>query len=745
MNFAKLLLCAAAGLCLQSPLVSLAALSEQEMHAKVVDLISRMTLEEKVGQLVQYSSPNEVTGPAEAANIDRELRAGRVGSMLNIIGSQRTRAMQEVAVKQTRLGIPLLFGYDVIHGYRTLFPINLGQAASWDLAAMEKAERISATEAAAAGIHWTFAPMVDISRDPRWGRIAEGSGEDTYLGSAIAKARVHGFQGNDLSKPDTVLACAKHFAAYGAAQAGRDYSTTDLSLGTLRDVYLPPFKAALDAGVATFMSGFNDLNGIPATANPYLLDHILRREWGFAGFVVSDWASIKELQAHGIAANAREAALAAFNAGVDMDMEGRAYMPNLPELVLDSKVNTQNINDSVYRILMAKARLGLFEDPYRYCNGTREETSMLTKENLEAARDLARKSCVLLQNEKGALPLHKGIRVALIGALADSNQDALGAWHAQGRAEEAVSLKQAFEKANLGELLYAQGCEVSGTDRSGFAEAIKVAKRSTAVVVVLGETAAMSGEASSRSELGFPGVQLDLLKELRAATKKPIILVVMAGRPLILAEARKYADAILYAWQLGTMGGPALVDLLSGAVSPSGKLPVSFPRSVGQIPIYYNHKSSGRPQADDAPTQKFRSNYLDVPNTPEFPFGFGLSYSQFEYSNIALSTASIGNNDPLRVAVTVTNKGRRTASEVVQLYVHDKVGVVTRPVRELRGFARVEIPAGQARVITFTLRAHDLAFTLPDLSFAPEPGQFEVFVGGDSNAPKVGEFEYQAR
>jgi len=711
---------------------------EAAIAQKVSALLAAMTPEEKIGQLVQYAAPGLTTGPETRADIEAEVASGRCGSMLNVLGAEPTRAMQELAVKNSRLHIPLLFGFDVIHGYETIFPINLGQAASWDLAAIEHAERIAATEAAAAGIHWTFAPMVDIARDPRWGRIAEGAGEDPFLGSAIARARVHGFQGDDLSRTDTILACAKHFAGYGAAQAGRDYNTTDIPEITLRDIYLPPFKAALDAGAGTFMAAFNDLNGTPCSANRFLLTKILRNEWGFRGFVVSDWSSIKELLAHGVAADDAEACRLAMNAGVDMDMEGHIYGPEMAAQVKAGAVPAARLDEAVTAILTAKARLGLLDDPYRYSDESREKSAMLRPESLEAARDLARESCVLLKNDRAALPLAVGARIALVGPLADSQTDLLGEWRGRGRAEDAISIRRALESAFPGKITYAKGCEIEGGGRSGFKAA---AAEADVVVAVLGESWRMSGEASSRSNLYLPGHQHELLDALHQ-TGKPLVVVLLTGRPLTLAPVVAEADALLVAWFPGTMGGPAVVDLLSGAANPSGKLPVTFPRNVGQIPIFYNHKNTGRPLDESGPPEKFRSQYLDVSNSPQFPFGFGLSYTRFAYSKPRVATHILEADGEERISVSVKNTGSRDGTEIAQLYVRDVFGSVTRPVRELKGFQRVALKAGESREVVFTLKPADLAFTHADTSFAPEAGKFEVFVGGDSNAPKIGEFEY---
>ncbi len=718
-----------------------AAPDEGAIQSRVAALLGQMTEEEKIGQLIQYSAPGKETGPAMQADIEQDIRSGRCGSMLNVVGAAQTRAWQELAVKNSRLHIPMLFGYDVIHGFRTTFPINLGQAASWDLTAIEHAERIAAHEAAAAGIHWTFAPMVDIARDPRWGRIAEGSGEDPFLGSAIARACVRGFQGDSYAQADTVMACAKHFAGYGAAQAGRDYGTTDIPEITLRDIYLPPFKAALDAGAGTIMAAFNDLNGVPCSANHFLMTQVLRNEWGFRGFVVSDWMSIRELINHGIAADDAEACRLAMNAGVDMDMEGRIYGPQMAREIKAGAITPARLDAAVTAILTAKARLGLLDDPYRYCREEREAAAMLRPESLEAARSLARESCVLLKNTGAILPLSPRTRIALVGQLAATKRDLLGAWQGQGREEDAIDIRAALEEAFPEHVTYAEGCKDFGGDRSGFPAAVAAAKNADVVVAVMGEGWYMSGEASSRSRIDLPGHQLELLKELHR-TGKPIVLVLLTGRPLTLAPVLQQVDAVLLAWFPGIMGGPAVADLLSGAANPSGKLPVTFPRDVGQIPIFYNHMMTGRPVDPSNPDEKFKSRYLDVPNSPQFPFGYGLSYTQFTYANAAVANPTLGRDGEEHIRVTVTNTGQREGAEVVQLYVRDVVGSVTRPVRELKGFQRVSLKPGESREVTLLLRPADLAFHHQDMSFGPEAGAFEVFVGGDSTAPKVGGFVY---
>ena len=735
----KAFVCLVAALAFTARLAA-APLDDAAVQRKVAALLAEMSQDEKIGQLIQYSQPGAETGPALRSNIAAEVRAGRCGSMLNVVGADNTRAMQELAVNNTRLHIPLLFGLDVIHGFRTIFPINLGQAASWDPAAIEHADRIAATEAAAAGIHWTFAPMVDIARDPRWGRISEGAGEDPYLGSVIARAEVHGFQGDDLARTDTILACVKHFAGYGAAQAGRDYNTTDIPEITLRDIYLPPFHAAVDAGVGTVMAAFNDLNGVPCSANKFLLTEVLRHEWGFKGFVVSDWGSVRELEVHGIAANDAAACDLAMNAGLDMDMEGRIYGPELAKEIDSGAVSPQRLDEAVSAVLAAKVRLGLFDDPYRYCDAAREKAAMLRPESLEAERALARESCVLLKNSNSALPLRHDAHIALIGQLADVKRDLLGSWDGRGREADAVSIREALEAAYPNQVTYVQGAKTGGDDRSGFAAAVAAAKRSDVVVAVLGEGWYLGGEASSRTNLSIPGVQSQLLAELHQ-TGKPVVLVLFSSRPLTLANDLPNADAVLLVWMPGTMGGPAVADLLGGAFSPSGKLPVTFPRVVGQIPIFYNHMMTGRPFDTKRPNYKFMSRYLDAPNTPEFPFGYGLSYTTFSFTNPHVAPTLVAGGEE-KISVTVTNTGSRTGTEVAQLYVRDVVGSVTRPVRELKGFQRVDLKPGESRAITFTLKPADLAFTHSDMSFAPEPGKFEVFVGGDSTAPQVGEFEY---
>lgn len=708
----------------------------------VRSLLNRMTLEEKVGQLVQYSSRTEVTGPAKKAAIEALIASGGVGSLLNVSGAAETHRWQKLAVENSRLGIPLLFGLDVIHGYRTIFPIPLGSAASWDLGLIEQSERVAATEAAAAGLHWTFAPMVDIGRDARWGRISEGSGEDPYLGSAVARARIAGFQGSNLAAVDTVLACAKHFAAYGAAQAGRDYFTTDVTERVLREVYFPPFRAAVEAGVETFMAAFNDLDGTPCTAHAFLLERVLRQEWGFAGLVVSDWNAIDELRAHGFAESLSEAAQHSVLAGLDMDMQSEAYTRHLADLVRAGTVPESRLEAAVSRVLTAKFRLGLFSDPYRYSDEKRERDTMLRPEFLELARDLARRSCVLLKNQ-GTLPLRKtGQKIALVGPLADAPLHQLGAWHGRGREGDSETIRTALSAAFPGEMLrYERGCEVRGVDTSGFVAARAIAADADVIIAVLGEDASQSGEAASRTSLDLSGPQLALLEALHQ-TGKPIVLVLVTGRPLLLEAAHSLANSILIAWHPGTKGGPAIVDVLTGDYNPSGHLPITWPRSVGQIPIFYAHKNSGRPALIDAkPKDRFYSHYIDSPNTPLYPFGFGLSYTTFSFEQLRVSAPVVRSIDAsLTVTVRVSNTGSLPGEVVVQLYLRDRVGSVTRPVRELKGFKKVDLAVGASQNVTFQLGANDLAFWRADMTYGLEPGVFDVFVGADSTATLTAQF-----
>ena len=700
--------------------------SSDSMDAKVEALLAQMTLEEKLGQLQLLDNPAAAADRAAALDL---VRRGLVGGILNAHGARQVNELQRLAMQESRLKIPLLFGYDVVHGYRTIFPVPLGEASSWDPSLAEETARIAATEARAAGVNWTFAPMVDIARDARWGRIVEGAGEDPFLGAEMARARVRGFQGRALAAPDTVAACVKHFAAYGAAEAGRDYNTTDLSEWTLREVYLPPFKAAIDAGVETVMSAFNDLNGVPASANPFLLTDILRGEWKFAGFVVSDYTAVPELIAHGLAADEADAAAQALNAGLDMEMVSRLFNLHGVRLVRQGKVPLARIDEAVRRILRLKFRLGLFDRPY--VDETHEARLMLAPAHLDAARRAAARSLVLLKNQGDLLPLRKDLRaIAVIGPLADSQRDVLGPWHAAGRAEEAVTLLQGI-RAKVGaktELLYAKGCEIEGGTTDGIAEAVRIAKAADVAIVAVGESAEMSGEAASRTSLALPGHQLALVKAIQA-TGKPTVVVLMNGRPLAIEWVAENVPAILETWFAGIQAGYAIADVLFGDVNPGGKLPVTFPRTVGQAPLYYNHKNTGRPPQ---PNNKYTSKYIDAPWTPLFPFGHGLSYTQFRFSNLHLSRTRLSVNERLVVTVDVENTGQRAGDEVVQLYIRDVAASATRPVRELKGFARITLAAGERRTVHFELGPEHLGAHDRHMRFVVEPGEFRLYVGNSS-------------
>mgnify|MGYP005834720607 CR=1 FL=1 len=702
---------------------------------KVDSVLKLMTIDEKIGQLNQLTGNGETTGPITfAAEYQEAIRKGQVGSMLNVNGAAYTRNVQRIAVEESRLGIPLIFGYDVIHGYKTIFPIPLGEASSWDLDAIEKSARIAAIEASAAGQHWTFAPMLDIARDPRWGRVMEGAGEDPYYGSLVAKARVKGFQGKALAEPNTIVACAKHFVAYGAAMGGRDYNTVDISDRTLHEVYLPPFKAAIDAGVGTVMSSFNELNGIPVTGNKAMVKDILKDKWQFNGFIVSDWASIREMLVHGITQDEYQAGHLAMNAGIDMDMEGHIYIHQLKKLLADGEITEKQIDEAVRRILRIKFMLGLFDDPYRYCDTIREKELLLNPRHLEIAREVARKSMVLLKNN-GVLPLSKDIKsIAVIGPLADNTDDIIGTWSARGEGKDAISVLTGIQdKLPKARVMYAKGCDITGDSKAGFAQAIVTASKADAIVVVVGEAAMMSGEALSRAFLDLPGVQKDLVLALNEL-RKPMVVVLMNGRPLTIEWLDNAVPAILEAWLPGTMGGPAVADVLFGDYNPSGKLPMTFPRNVGQIPLFYYHKNTGRPRVD---TERYTSKYIDSPNTPLYPFGYGLSYTTFDYSNFNISANEIGMNDTLKVWVEVTNIGKYDGEEVVQLYIRDMVGSVTRPVKELKGFKKIFIKKGETVKVEFKLTASDLAFYTNTMEFKAEPGDFKVFVGGNSRDLQV--------
>ncbi len=712
------------------------ATAQRTIDQRVDSVLKLMTLDEKIGQMNQYNDDWNATGPVTLDSTKKEqLRNGQLGSLLNCVGTRRTRVWQEVAM-QSRLKIPLLFGQDVIHGYKTTFPIPLAEAASWDLDAIELSARIAATEASSAGVHWTFAPMVDIARDPRWGRVMEGAGEDPYLGSKIAFARVKGFQGNGLGNTNAVMACAKHFAAYGAAIGGRDYNSVDMSERMLWEVYLPPFKAAVDAGAATFMNSFNDLNGVPATGNRYLQRDILKGKWNFNGFVVSDWGSIGEMIQHGNVKNEYEAALSAVTAGSDMDMESRCYRNNLAQGVKDKKVPVALIDDAVRRILRKKFELGLFDDPFRFCDAQREQAALNNPAHTAAARQVAAKSIVLLKNEKNLLPLSKNTKtIAFIGPLVKPKKQNKGFWDVEVPGVDSNFIVSQWEGlqnkvGNTATLLYAKGCDIEGNDRTGFAEAIEVAKKSDVVILSIGERRDMSGEAKSRSNINIPGVQEDLLKEL-LATGKPVVVLINAGRPLVFDYTAEHAPAILYTWWLGSEAGNAIADVLFGDYNPSAKLSISFPRSVGQVPIYYSHFNTGRPAGNDE-DKNYRSAYNDLSIYPRYEFGYGLSYTTFRYSNLELSKRKMRMHEKIEVSVTIRNTGAYDGEDVVQLYLRDKVGSVVRPVQELKDFAKVKLKAGESKTLRFVIDKEKLSFYNQLLQWVAEPGDFELMIGASA-------------
>lgn len=722
-------------------------------ETQVDSLLSLMTLEEKIGQMNQYNGFWDVTGPApsegDASMKYENLRKGLVGSMLNITGVEEVRKVQKIAVEESRLGIPLIIGFDMIHGMKTMSPVPLAEAASWDMEAIEASSRIGAREAAAMGVNWTFAPMVDVGRDARWGRVMEGSGEDPYLTALIAKARVQGYQGDDLSDPLTIAACVKHFAGYGFSESGRDYNTVDVGTTTLYNTILPPFKAALDAGARTFMNSFNDLNGIPATGNSFLQREILKGEWGFTGFVVSDWGSIGEMVPHRYAADGKDAALKAAKAGSDMDMESYLYIKHLKELVESGEIEESLIDDAVRRILRVKFELGLFEDPYRYCNEELEKEIVGQADHQAGVLDIAKKSIVLLKNEGNLLPLQKsGLKVAVIGALGSDKDSPLGSWRGLAETNSAVSVLEGLQAYPGNTYRYAKGADlvleqpvflkevkINSSDRSGFAEAIQAARSSDIVLAVMGENGFQSGEARSRSEIGLPGLQQELLEELVKANKK-IILVSMSGRPLDLSWADQNIPAIVQAWHLGSQSGNAIAQVIFGDYNPSGKLPMSFPRSVGQLPIYYNQKSTGRPD-DPGSDIVFWSHFADVKNDALYPFGHGLSYTSFSYGDLKTEKSADGVVD---VSITLTNSGAIAGEEVVQLYLKDHVASITRPIKELKGFQKISLNPGEQKTLQFKLTDAELGFFDGTGKFIVEPGTFTLWVGGSSSADLSTEF-----
>lgn len=718
---------------------------DQKIADRVDSVLSLMTLEEKVGQLTLFTSDYDVTGPVMREGYLNDIKAGRVGAIFNAFGADYTKELQRMAIEETRLGIPLLFGYDVIHGHRTIFPIPLGEAASWDMEYIEKASRIAAVEATSEGLHWTFAPMIDIARDPRWGRIAEGPGEDPYLASRIAEAKIRGFQGDSLGDFNTMLACAKHFAAYGAAQAGRDYHTVDISEITLRNIYLPPFKASVDAGVATFMTAFNELFGVPATGSRFLLTDVLRNEWDFNGFVVTDYTSINEMVPHGFARDEKHAGEIAISAGADMDLQGAIYFNYLKTSVEEGVVSVNKIDLAVRRILTMKFELGLFDDPYRYSDMERQKNNIMTDEHIAFARDFSKRTIVLLKNEKVAgtenhvLPIDKDVtRIAVIGPMADNQLDLIGSWSAAGDYTKAVTLLQGISNkvGNSVQISYAAGTGIDNNEKEGFAEALRIARASDIIILAVGESAAMSGEAASRSDIRLPGVQEELALEL-AKTGVPMVAVLMNGRPLTIERISENVPAILETWFLGTTAGDAIADVLFGDYNPSGKLTVTFPRNTGQIPIFYNQNNTGRPESEN----KYTSKYLDIQNSPLYPFGFGLSYTTFEYSDISLSSNVMNHTDTLMASILIKNTGTLAGEEVVQLYTRQLTGTITRPVKELKGFRKIYLEPGASMEVIFKITANDLSFYNAKNEFVAEPGKFHLFIGSSSVDVKQVNFE----
>jgi beta-glucosidase len=714
-----------------TPVALLVAAGALVLHAqqdgiepRITALLQQMTLEEKLGQLQQLNGTAE--GAFEQKHLDLA-RKGLLGSMLNVRGADRVNVVQRAAA-ESRLKIPLLLGYDVIHGYRTVFPIPFGETASWDPAVAERSAAIAAAESAAVGLKWTFAPMVDIARDPRWGRTSEGAGEDPYLGMAFARARVRGFQGTDVSASDRIVACVKHYVGYAAAEGGRDYNSTWIPETLLRDVYLPPFKAAIDAGVGTVMSAFNDLNGVPASANPFTLTRILHDEWRFSGFVVSDYESVREVGVHGVSVDDADTARQALMAGVDMEMVSTLYNRHGAALLKKGLITPARLDDAVRRILRIKIRSGLFGQ--KPIDPERERTTLLSASHLAAAREIAARSMVLLRNEGQTLPLSKSVKsIALIGPLGDAPADMMGNWIGDGRKEDVVTLAAGLRAAvPSATVTVAKGCDTTGDSKAGFDEAVRAAQAADVAILAVGEAGDMSGEAASRSSLDLPGVQLDLVKAIHA-TGKPAVVVLFNGRPLSVGWVLENVPAVLEAWFPGTQAGPAISDVLFGTVNPGGKLPMTVPRTVGQVPIYYNHLNTGRPPS---PTDKFTSKYIDLPWTPLLPFGYGLSYTTFALRDLTVSATEIHPDDSIRAAVTVTNTGHRAGDEVVQLYIRDMVASVVRPVRELKGFERVTLQPGESRRVEFTLTAAELGFWNRDMKFVVEPGAFTVWAGTSS-------------
>ncbi len=734
---------------------------KEDRMARVIDsILNSMTMEEKIGQLNLPSSGDIVTGEMGSSDIAKKIEAGMVGGLFNIRTVAKIREVQRIAVEKSRTKIPLIFGMDVIHGYESVFPIPLGLSCSWDIKLIERSARIAAQEASADGINWTFSPMVDISRDPRWGRISEGSGEDPFLGSAIAKAMVRGYQGTDLTANNTIMSCVKHYALYGAAESGRDYNTTDMSRQRMYNEYLPPYKAAIEEGVGSVMASFNEIDGVPATANKWLLTDVLRKEWGFKGFVVSDYTGVSEMVYHGYG-DIQTVSAKAVEAGLDMDMVSEGLLTTISQSVKDGKITEQQLNEACKRILEAKYKLGLFDDPYKYCDDARAKSEVFTASNRKEARTIATQSFVLLKNKGEILPLHKSGTIELVGPLADAKENMTGTWSVAARFSESISLREGLQKAvgANAKILYAKGSNLitdaaieeratmfgktlhrdKRTAEELRSEALSMAKKADVIVMAIGEAAEMSGESSSRTNIEIPETQRDLMVAL-LKTGKPVVLVLFTGRPLVLKWEEENIPAILNVWFGGSEAGDAIADVLFGDINPSGKLTTTFPQNVGQVPLYYAQKSTGRPLEEGKWFQKFHSNYLDVSNDPVYPFGFGLSYTKFAYSDMKLSKNEITVVDSILVSIELKNVGLRDGAEVVQLYIRDLVGSVTRPVKELKGFEKVFLKAGETKTLTFKINSQLLSFYRQDLSFGSEPGEFQLFIGGNSRDVKQAKF-----
>ena len=702
---------------------------------KVDSLLKKMTLDEKLGQMIIYPTKGNITGPTGSVdNIEELIKEGKCGNLFGALNASEAHRLQKLAMENTRMKIPLLLGCDVIHGYKTIFPVNLGISASWDLEEIERFARISAEEASSVGLHWTFSPMCDISRDPRWGRVSEGSGEDPYLGGLIAAAMVRGYQGDDLSKDNTILSCAKHFIAYGAAQAGRDYHTVDISERELRDTYLPPFKAAIDAGAATVMSAFNEYDGVPCTANSFLMRDLLRKEMGFKGFIVSDYTAVKELIAHGVADNDKEAACLGMNAGVNMCMVDNLYLFHGEKLVKEGAVSEETVNELCAGILTMKYKLGLFDNPYRYGSEEKEKNTLFNDSNLFAAKELAKKSMVLLQNKDNALPVKEGKKIALIGPFANHKREMLGSWVLAPDPKRTVTFLEGLEnRYGKQNIYFSPGCQIHEEIPDGFRDAIAQAQKADVIFYTMGLSQKESGEAASMTSLKLPEVQMQLLEKLKS-TGKPIVVLLVVARPIELKEVADKVSSLLLTWNPGTMAGTALAEVVSGDYNPSGKLTLTFPLATGQVPLYYNMKNTGRPLGlKSVSSEKYKSRYIDCPNEPLYPFGYGLSYATFEYSDIQPSSVIAEEGDKLQFSATVTNTGNADGEEVVQLYIRDMKGSVTRPVRELKGFQKILLKAGESRKVTFNLDPEVLSFTRKDMTWGQEKGEYKLWIGGDSN------------